>query len=244
MTDKRSASQQRRAKQNRNARQSLAARRAAAAEKADSADSDGGALVDDDTEAVSPDEVTEPGAGRARGGSRSRTGTNTRGGRPLRRPSPVPDTGSGLAGWWGAVREVRGGLFAFASFLLAIVVGAIFGFVVKIQAIVQLTSYLATVAKGQRATGQLSQKSFVQLFGAPAIVVVASPVLIIAAGLAAVRRPERRRAWFYCSLALGMWLFILQGFAIVIGGIPLGLIIAGLFWFGTYQNAKAERALE
>lgn len=248
MTDKRSASQQRRTNQNRAARQSLASRRAAAAERADQdetvvpPDAPDAATVDDD-DVVVPDDVVAP-TGR---GWRDRLGASTgppvtprptRSGRPARAPSPVADTGPGVGGWLQAVRLTPGGRWVVASFLLSIMVAVLFGLFAKFTVVDHLTAYLGATARGAKPSTHDASRSLIDLLGPASVLILGSPLLIVAAALAALRRPERRRAWFYCSVALGLWLFVLGGLALF----PASLVICATFWFATYQNSKAERA--
>lgn len=249
MTDKRSASQQRRSNQNRAARQSLASRRAAAAEQAEGADSAAGPdddpsadeMVEDD-DVVVPDDVVAP-AGR---GWRDRVGGSprppstsrpTRSGRPPRAPSPVPDTGPGVRGWLQAVRVTPGGRWAVASFLLAVMVAVLFGLFAKFTVVDHLTAYLGATARGQKPSTHQASRSLIDILGPSSVLILGSPLLIVTAALAALRRPERRRAWFYCAVALGLWLVVLGGLALF----PASLVVCATFWFATYQNSRAER---
>lgn len=251
MPDKRSASQQRKTNQNRAARQSLASRRAAAAEQAEAAntaagpDDDASAddVIVDDGDVVAPDEVVAPpGRGlRGRLGGVTRppsTPRPTRSGRPPRAPSPVPETGPGIRGWFQAVRLTSGGRWAAASFLLSILVAVLFSVFAKFTVVDHLTAYLGATAQGQKPSTHQTSRSLIDLLGPSSVLILGSPILILAAALAALRRPERRRAWLYCAVALGLWLVLLGGLALI----PASLVVCATFWFAAYQNAKAERA--
>jgi len=241
MVDKRSASRQRRTNQNRAARQSLAARRAAAAEKAEQAAQEleeidqeiyEDEVLDDD---VVDDEVTGDKGPRPRP---NRTGaTKAPRERPARRsrptgPSPVPEHGPGVGGYFEGLRQVPGGIPVAIGAVLSLAIAILIGFVVKLAPPVAEKMGAAAAGRATPPNQTLSES-----VGPLILIVVLLPFLAHAVALVFALRPTRRKVWIGCAvLAVVTAAYVFSPINI------LGLVLGGgLMGWGAYQTSKAER---